>query len=231
MGTAPLRAPGERAADGLSQAGRDQSGPVVGQHDGIAVRQRGRHLGRERPAHGFRQRPRRVAVDADHLLFGGVNAAGENSRFHRRPVLPRAHDVRALDTARQTGHETTPLGVAADQPGETRAPTERGDVVGRVAGAARDHLGRIVFQDQHRRFPRHARDLPVDELVGDDVADHQHPAVAERLDQCEQPLLQHGRLETYDRRLRRIQLVAPIRLSATASAATSGAGLASSAPP
>jgi hypothetical protein len=120
-----------------------------------------------------------------------VNAAGEDSGFHRRPVLPRAHDVGALDAARQTGHQASALGVAADQPGETRASAQRRDVVGRVARTAGNHLGRVVFQDQHRRFPRHARDLSVDELVGDDVADHQHPAVAEALDQREQALLQH----------------------------------------
>ena len=85
-----------------------------------------------------------------------------------------------------------PSGVAADDSRETCASTERGDVVGRVARAARHHLGRVVFQDQHRRLARNARDFAVDELVDDDVADHEHATVAESIDQGEEPLLALG---------------------------------------
>ena len=63
---------------------------------------------------------------------------------------------------------------------------ERRDVAGGVAGAARHDLGRVVVEDQHRRFARHARDLAVDELVGDQVAEHGRPRAGEAVDELEQ---------------------------------------------
>ena len=102
----------------------------------------------------------------------GVDAAGENARLDRRPVRRRAArcraDRRRVQSWRAAGG---PRLVAPDQAGQARAAAERRDVVGGVAGAAGHDLGRVVLEDQHRRLARHARDLAVDELVGDEVAD------------------------------------------------------------
>ena len=82
--------------------------------------------------------------------------------------------------------------VGADEAGEARAPAERGDVVRGVAGPAADHLGRVVLQDEHRRLARDARDFAVDELVGDQIADDQHAAAREAVDERQQPFLALG---------------------------------------
>ena len=105
----------------------------------------------------------------------------------------RARTTCARSTPRWKLREQPPaFRIGADEPGETRAAAERGDVVGRVAGAAGHHLGRVVLEDQHRRLARHARDLAVDELVGDEVADDEHAAAREAVDEPEQPLLALG---------------------------------------
>ena len=121
-----------------------------------------------------------------------MHAAGENARLDRRPVLARAHDVRTVDAAVKARQQPPPFGIGAHHADEPRAAAERRDVVGGVARAAGDHLGRVVLQDQHRRFARDARDLAVDELVGDDVADDQHAAVRKAVDEREQALFALG---------------------------------------
>ena len=85
------------------------------------------------------------------------------------------------------------------------------------------------FEDQHRRFARDARDLAVDELIGDEVADHQHAAAAEAVDEREQTFLAlgfagqrvHRTGNEHLQSLPSIQLAAAIRLSTTASAVRS----------
>ena len=134
--------------------------------------------------------------------------------------------VRALDAAMEAREQPAAFGIGADEAGEPRAAAERGDVVRGVAGAAGDHLGRVVLEDQHRRLARHARDLAVDELVGDEVADDQHAAAAEAVDEREQAFLALGLAgqrvngSGYEHRPS-IQLAAAIRLSTTASAVRS----------
>ena len=103
-----------------------------------------------------------------------MDAAGENARLDRRSIVLRADDLRAIDAARKLASSRRPFGIGADQPGEPRAAAERRDVVGRVARAARHHLCRVVLEDQHRRLAGYARHLAVDELVGDEIADHEH---------------------------------------------------------
>src|SRR4029077_4536890 len=108
-----------------------------------------------------------------------------------------------------------------------RAAAECRHVVGRVAGAARHDLRRVVSEDQHRRLARHTRDLAVDELVGNEIADDQHTPAAEAVDEGKEPLLPLGlagqrmnRARYKHQSLPSIQLLAAIRSSTTASAAT-----------
>ena len=79
-----------------------------------------------------------------------------------------------------------PVLVAPDQPDGAPCAAERGDVAGGVAGAAGHDLRRVVFEDQHRRFARDARDVAVDELVDDEVADDGHARVCKTVDDLEQ---------------------------------------------
>src|SRR5262249_55599591 len=97
-----------------------------------------------------------------------------------------------------------------------------------------DELGRVVLEDEHRRFARDAGDLAVDELVGDEVADNEHATARETVDEPEQALPALGfpgqRVDGSgdDHRSVKIQLAAAARLSTIASAARPGRGCASS---
>ena len=84
--------------------------------------------------------------------------------------------------------EQPPSGlVAPGHADEPRAAAERGDVAGGVAGAAGHDLGRVVVEDQDRRLARHARDLAVDELVDDQIAERpRRGRPAKRVDEREQ---------------------------------------------
>ena len=176
-----------------------------------------------------------------------MDAAGENARLHRRAVLrARARSAGGRRRGESSRSSRRPSASAPTRPASARAAAERRDVVRGVAGAAADDLGRVVLQDQHRRFARHAGDFAVDELVGDEVADDQHAAAREAVDEREQPLLALGlagqRMDgARDQHCgfrfqiasiadcRRIQLAAAARLSTTASAATPAGGRVSSA--
>ena len=81
-----------------------------------------------------------------------------------------------------------PSRIGADHARERGAPAERRDVVGGVAGAAGDDLRRVVLEDEDRRLARHAGHLAVDELVGDQIADDEHAAAREAVDEAQQPL-------------------------------------------
>ena len=74
-------------------------------------------------------------------------------------------------------------------PASVGAAAERRDVVRGVAGAAGDHLGGVVLQDQHRRLARDPGHLAVDELVGDQIADDQDAAAGKAVDERQQPIL------------------------------------------
>ena len=106
------------------------------------------------------------------------------------------YDARARSARGRRRDESWPaaagLPIGADQARQARAAAERRHVVGGVAGAAGDHLGRVVLEDQHRRLARDAGDLAVDELVGDEVADDQHAAAAEPVDEREQTFFPLG---------------------------------------
>ena len=180
----------DRAADGVGQRRRDEPRAVVGEHDRVAAVERRLDLLRERAAHRFVERPAGLAIDADDLLPRGVDAAGEDARLDRRAVLPRADDVRVVDAAVEARQQAPAFGVGARRaPTSLRPAAEGGDVVRRVARAAGDDLRRVVLQDQHRRLARHARHLAVDELVGDQIAEHEHAAAREAVDEGEEPFL------------------------------------------
>ena len=164
--TAP-RPPRHDRANRVGERRRDQARAVIRQQHGVARVERRPDLLRERRADRFVERPPRLAIDADHLLPRRMNATGQNARLDRRPVLAGADDVGLVHAAMEAGQQPASFGVGADQTGEARPAAERGDVVGGVAGAAGNHLRRVVLEDQDRRLARDARHRAVDELVGD----------------------------------------------------------------
>ena len=103
------------------------------------------------------------------------------------------------------------LVVAGDADGDGVA-AERGDVVGGVAGAAGHDVGRVVLEDQDRRFPRHAGDLAVDELVDEQIAEHRDADAGEVVDERQQTIA--GTSGSRHHSCRRIHAVAAIRSSA-----------------
>ena len=115
-----------------------------------------------------------------------MNAAGENARLDRRLVVRRPHDPVPSHTARQR-REQAPAGfVAAGETDERRAAAEACGVVRGVPRAARQHLGRVVLEDQDRRLARDARDAAVDELVGEQIAENDDRGVGEAVDEVKQ---------------------------------------------
>ena len=96
-----------------------------------------------------------------------------------------------LSPARSTARGST---LNSRSPGSSRPTSdtsrtraaETGDVVRGIAGAAGHDLGRVVFEDQHRRLARHAGDAAVDELVGDQIAEDDDALAAAGRDQARQ---------------------------------------------
>ncbi len=88
--------------------------------------------------------------------------------------------------------EASALDVGADESDRAGAAAERRDIVRRVPCAAGDDRRRVVFEDQHRRFARDARDFAVDEFVRDQITDDEHPAAREAVDEPEQALFPLG---------------------------------------
>ena len=87
--------------------------------------------------------------------------------------------------AREAATSRRPASSRPASAASVTGPPSVGHVVGGVAGAA-GHDSLVVFEDQHGRLARHARDAAGDELVGDEVADHDDAAAAKGADQREQ---------------------------------------------
>ena len=121
-----------------------------------------------------------------------MDAARENARLHRRPIVADADDVRPIDSAMEGSRQPPPFGIGADHSGKTHMPTERGRVVRGIAGAARDDLRRVVLENQDRRLARHPGHLAVDELVRNQIADDEDAAAREAVDEREQAFLSLG---------------------------------------
>ena len=118
--------------------------------------------------------------------------------------------------------------VLSDDAHHAGRTAERGDVARRVAGAARDNLRRIVIEDEDGRLARHARDVAVDELVDDEIAEDGRSHAGEAVDELEQAArINRCRGRSSHQDARRIQETAAIRLSTTAAGRTPAFGDAS----
>ena len=83
--------------------------------------------------------------------------------------------------------EPTSFVVAHDTDREN-VDSKIGKIVGGIGCAARQDSAVAVFQDQYRRFARHARDFAKYKLVGHEVAQHRYRDVGEVLDDFFEPL-------------------------------------------
>ena len=117
-----------------------------------------------------------------------MDAAGKNAGLDRRVITAGTRQSGAIDGALQRQHHTAAGFVAAGQRHQRDRPTQAGDIVRGVAGAARDDLGGVVFENQHGRFARDARHPAVDELVGEQIAEYDHALAAARGNQAEEAL-------------------------------------------
>ncbi len=116
-------------------------------------------------------------------------AAGKNPRLDRRGVTRYARDAFDVDTLAEHFRQSCARLVLADGANHAHLGAERGDVVGRVARAAGDHLGRVVLEDEHRRFARHASHLTVDEFIREEIANDREFGAAETANDFDK----HGR--------------------------------------
>ena len=107
-------------------------------------------------------------------------------------IAARADDVAAIDARGKAGEQAAPFRVGAD---EARQPRARRRARRRCSPRCRRRRRtsrRVVLEDEHRRLARDAGDFAVDELVGDQIADDEHAAAAEAVDEREQALLAFG---------------------------------------
>ena len=166
-----------RAADVVGQRLGDEALAVIGNDD--AVDRRDGAV--ERPHSEFGlfggKRAAPLAVHAHHLLVAGDDA-GFHSGGDRRILLR----PRAVSMPRFPQQVTAAVGHAESAPASPITAVccgEFADVarhVGRAAGIIR--FARDVHH-RHRRFGRNARDLPPDELIQHEVADHQDALAGE----------------------------------------------------
>ena len=119
-----------------------------------------------------------------------MQPAGEDARLDRRPIARRAQHARDVDRRPQRIQQFPVAG--ADEADEPDLAPEGAGVGRRVAGAAGHDGGAIVLEDENRGLARNAGRTPVQELVGDDVADHRDSPAGESRDQTAEPGRQLG---------------------------------------
>jgi hypothetical protein len=129
------------------QSRRDQPRPVVGEQHRIRPPDSLEHRALEcLPALDVHGAPH-GAIDAHYLLFGRVDAAGENPRLDGRRRAVHPYEVRGIHSPVKRIQHTSTRVVATDHRHERRSTAERGNVVGRITSAARHDLGRVVLED------------------------------------------------------------------------------------
>src|SRR6185436_593918 len=142
-----------------------------------------RELTGERRLRGLREvAARRAAVDPDDLLAARVDAAGQDAALRGRLVAGGRGDAGGVDAETAERREQALAGVVAphDSHGDG-ARVERAEVRDGVPRSARDELDALLVEDEDGCLARDARELPVEELVGDEVAEHDDAPARERV--------------------------------------------------
>src|SRR5580700_2345588 len=125
-----------------------------------------------------------LAIKAYHLLTGSVRESGEDARFGHGGVtlvFENSADGNAL-VAKGAEKKLTGLIVTDDADGK-HVDSEIGEVVDGIAAAAGDDLAVVMLENQDGSFAGDARNFAEHELVGNQVGEHSHGQLGERLDE------------------------------------------------
>ena len=82
----------------------------------------------------------------------------------------------------EDGEQTAPLLVGPDHSHRDRRGPQRAEILHRVAAASRHRVGPPVIDDEDGGLARDARDLAVEELVEDEIAEDHHTRPLEAAD-------------------------------------------------
>ena len=82
-----------------------------------------------------------------------------------------------------TSSRRRPVSSRPATPTATGEPAQRGDIGRGVARSAGNNFGRVVVEDQDRRLTRYARELTVDELVDDEIAEDGYADAGKAVDE------------------------------------------------
>ena len=130
-----------------------------------------------------------AAVESHDLLASRMDATGENPALGRRCVGPVTYESSGTNPlfAQALQHSTTSLVVTDHTDGDRSCPecAEIGHAVCRATGGE-DAPG--LVQDQNRGLTRNPVDVPEDELVGDQIAEHGDGLPAKLRNPATQPL-------------------------------------------
>ena len=170
---------GARGVDeGADRRIGQRAAAVVGENERVDIGERRRGIGDQQIADRGRRRAGVLLVDAEKLL-----PAAEVARLDRGAPAGVGNEV-GIETRKspaQSGELACGI-VVAGEPDERHRAAERQDVRGDVASRAHHGARRAVLQHGHWRFARNARHPALDEVVEQDIADHQHPGVGKPVD-------------------------------------------------
>ena len=147
---------------------REHALAVIGEDDGIGARRQGSlDGGQQARGLSLALRPRRLVIDAHHLLVAGHHAqlggGGAGGAFHQ-PVL----DGGIGDGVAQR------LTARADEADQRGPRAECGDIARHIACATGHGTLPPAGKHRHRRLGRDALDAAVEVAVKHHIADHQH---------------------------------------------------------
>jgi hypothetical protein len=104
------------------------------------------------------------------LLFRRVDAARQNSCFHRRAVPGRTKQTLRVDVTKAR-LQSLPRLVFARQGDDMGARAESGNVVCRIPRPSGEDFGRVILKNENWCLAGDPRHASVNELVGDQITD------------------------------------------------------------
>ena len=129
------------------------------------------------------------AIDAHHLLPGGVGHARENARLGHRGVTLIFQDAAHRDVLVTEGPDKKAARfVLSDDPDRQNVNFQVGKVVNSIRAAAGDDGALAMLEDEDGGFARDARNLAVDELVGNKVGERSDGHLGKDVEDFLEPL-------------------------------------------
>ena len=173
---ATLAAGGEEA---VADALRERPRAIVAQDDGLGLFQR---LQKTLLQQGSKRRGQGLAallVDAHDLLADRRPAACDHARLGNRRPLLRLDESSDIDSRRfQHRRDAIASRILAQDAEGAHRTAQRRSVVRDIRRAACDNALVHLFQHEHGRFPRYARDAPIEVDVSNHVAEDEDAHVS-----------------------------------------------------